>query len=71
MTDSDFKLDSLSALQIDDAHRACLCAIGALRVVATNATNAELLSEAQRLHAGLCTAADEIAELRSRGRLGQ
>lgn len=62
------KVDALAQIQLDDAHRACLSAICSVRLIAGNSTG-ELLAEAQRLHAGLCTVADEIAELRSRARM--
>jgi hypothetical protein len=56
-------------LQINDAHRACLAALCSLRLVAGDATDATLQSEVSRLHAGLCSIADELAELRHRARL--
>lgn len=61
--------DALTLLQLDDGHRALLTAICSLRLVAGAATDATLLAEAQRLHAGLCSAADEIADLRQRARM--
>lgn len=65
-----FQASSLAQLQLDDGHRALLTAVGSLRLVAGEATE-PLLSEVTRLHAGLCSAADEIAELRQRARLAQ
>ena len=63
-----FVASSLAQLQLDDAHRATLTAICALRTVAGDAVE-PLLGEAQRLHSALCTAADEINALRQQARL--
>ena len=60
----------LAQLQLDDGHRALLTAISSLRLVAGDATE-PLLGEVQRLHAGLCTAADELAELKQRARIAR
>lgn len=59
----------LAVLQIDDARRACLQAAAALRCVAGDAVDPTLLSEAQRLHSGLCSAADDLADIRNRARV--
>lgn len=64
-----FHANESAQLQLDDAHRATLTALCCLRLVVGDATDATLLSEAQRLHSGLCTVADELAELRQRARL--
>lgn len=56
-------------LQLDDAHRALLTALCSLRFVAGDCTNGVLLSEVQRLHACLASAADELAQLRMQARL--
>lgn len=63
-----FHANESAQLSLDDAHRACLAAICALRTVAGDAVE-PLLGDVQRLHAALCTAADELAELRQRARL--
>lgn len=60
----------LAVLQLDDARRACLQAAAALRCVAGDAADpTTLLSEAQRLHSGLCSAADDLADIRNRARV--
>lgn len=66
-----FHASSLAQLQLADGHRALLTAICSLRLVAGDATDQTLLSEVNRLHAGLCSAADEIAELQHRARLAE
>lgn len=66
---TNFHASSLAQLQLDDAHRATLTALCSLRLVVGEASDPTLLSEARRLHAFLCTVADEIAELRQRARL--
>jgi len=63
-----FQASTLAQLQLDDGHRALLTAISNLRLVAGDATE-PLLGEVQRLHAGLCSAADELAELKLRARI--
>lgn len=65
-----FQASSLAQLQLYDTHRALLTALGSLRLVAGDATE-PLRSEVARLYAGLCTAADEIAELNQRARIAQ
>lgn len=66
-----FHASTLAQLQLDDGHRALLTAISSLRLVAGDATDQTLLSEVNRLHAGLCSAADEIAELKQRARIAR
>lgn len=46
-----FHANESAQLQLDDAHRATLTALCCLRLVVGDATDATLLSEAQRLHA--------------------
>lgn len=70
MTNTTFRASVLAQIQMDDGHRALLTAIASLRLVAGEATE-PLLGEVQRLHAGLCSAADEIADLRHRARLAE
>lgn len=65
-----FTASTLAQLQLDDGHRALLTAISNLRLVAGDATE-PLRSEVTRLHAGLCSAADELAELKQRARIAQ
>lgn len=66
---STFTTNETTVLQLDDARRGCLTAAAALRCVAGDAVDPLLLSEAQRLHSGLCNAADELAGLRDRARV--
>lgn len=61
--------NELAVLQLNDARVACLKAAAALRCVAGDAVDPTLLSEAQRLHAGLMTASDDLAGLRDRARV--
>jgi hypothetical protein len=70
MTTNTFQASELAQLQLADGHRALLTAISSLRLVAGDATE-PLRSEVTRLHAGLCSAADEIAELKHRARIAQ
>lgn len=55
--------DALTLLQLDDGHRTLLTAICSLRLVAGSATDATLLAEAQRLHSGLCSAAQSATAI--------
>ncbi len=59
----------LAILQLDDARRGCLVAASALRCVAGDATDAVLQADVQRIQGALCSAADELAELKQRARV--
>lgn len=55
---------TLAALQLEDAHRACVSAALTLYLVAGSASDPELLRATERIGASLNASADELGTLR-------